>query len=68
MMTFVNMHSPGLEILATHRLLKGISSDLARDIPARTLASFDELKRVFDTPAPGKIRIGVATAAGDLSL
>ena len=27
MMTFVNMHSPGLEILATHRVLSGISPD-----------------------------------------
>ena len=24
MMTFVNMHSPGLKILATHRVLRGI--------------------------------------------
>jgi uncharacterized protein (DUF1015 family) len=27
MMTFVNMHSPGLKILATHRLVNGIAGD-----------------------------------------
>ena len=27
MMTFVNMHSPGLKILATHRLVNGIQTD-----------------------------------------
>jgi hypothetical protein len=26
MMTFVNMHSPGLKILATHRLVSGIDA------------------------------------------
>ena len=27
MMTFVNMYSPGLRILATHRLVSGVDSD-----------------------------------------
>ena len=40
MMTFVNMHSPGLKILATHRLVSGIALDgfpgsAARRIPRR---------------------------------
>src|SRR5262249_34914643 len=34
MMTFVNMHSPGLKILATHRLVSGIPAD---GFPARFL-------------------------------
>jgi uncharacterized protein (DUF1015 family) len=62
MMTFVNMHSPGLEILATHRVLRGIAPELTRTIPARALDSFDALKQLFRNPAPEKIRIGLATA------
>jgi uncharacterized protein (DUF1015 family) len=42
MMTFVNMHSPGLKILATHRLVNGIAAD---DLPdgflGRAAADFD---------------------------
>jgi uncharacterized protein (DUF1015 family) len=68
MMTFVNMHSPGLEILATHRLLSGISADLVNRIQARPLASIDELKKIFQTPAPDKIRIGIALRTGDVLL
>jgi uncharacterized protein (DUF1015 family) len=64
MMTFVNMHSPGLEILATHRVVSGISSDLAGKIQARRLDSLDQLKRIFQTPAPDKIRIGLAYGSG----
>ncbi len=47
MMTFVNMHSPGLEILATHRVLSGISPALVNKnsgppagIDRRTQANF----------------------------
>src|SRR5579863_10102618 len=68
MMTFVNMHSPGLEILATHRVLSGIPIELANQIPTRRLASLAELKQVFDTPAPDKVRIGVAMSGGQVSL
>jgi uncharacterized protein (DUF1015 family) len=68
MMTFVNMHSPGLEILATHRVLSGISLELANKIPGRPLASLDELKQVFQTPAPGRVRIGLALASGEIRL
>jgi uncharacterized protein (DUF1015 family) len=64
MMTFVNMHSPGLEILATHRVLSGIAAELAQKIPARRLDSLDALKQLFRNPAPQKIRIGLATAGG----
>jgi uncharacterized protein (DUF1015 family) len=68
MMTFVNMHSPGLEILATHRVLNGVSPERFRAIPARRLGSIDELKRVFQSPAPDKIRIGLVTNDGVVSL
>ena len=68
MMTFVNMHSPGLEILATHRVLSGISTALVDKIPVRRLSSIDELKQVFGTPAPDKIRIGLALGTGEVSL
>jgi uncharacterized protein (DUF1015 family) len=68
MMTFVNMHSPGLEILATHRVLSGISLDLVKSIHARPLASLDELKQVFRSPALDRIRIGLALASGEIRL
>jgi uncharacterized protein (DUF1015 family) len=68
MMTFVNMHAPGLEILATHRVLSGVSGELVRKIPARRLASIDELKKIFQTPAPDKIRIGIALGTGEVLL
>lgn len=61
MMTFVNMHSPGLEILATHRVLRGIA---ATKIEAARLASIDELKQIFHRAAPDRIRIGLATSDG----
>jgi uncharacterized protein (DUF1015 family) len=68
MMTFVNMHSPGLEILATHRVLSGISADGARKIAARPLASIDELKKVFRSPATDRVRIGLALGSGEIRL
>jgi len=68
MMTFVNMHSPGLEILATHRVLSGISPALISKIPVRPLASIDQLKQVFGNPAPDKVRIGIALGSGEVSL
>jgi uncharacterized protein (DUF1015 family) len=72
MMTFVNMYSRGLEILATHRVLSGISADLVKNfvknIQTRPLASIDELKQVFRTPAPDRIRIGLALGSGETRL
>ena len=68
MMTFVNTHSPGLEILATHRVLSGISADLVGNIQARPLASVDELKQVFGSPAPDRVRIGLALGSGEIRL
>jgi uncharacterized protein (DUF1015 family) len=72
MMTFVNMHSPGLRILATHRLVSGLPAlDSKRLI--EQLSAAGKLERVdgvpalkdrVAAPAPGSIRIGVAIANG----
>ena len=72
MMTFVNMHSPGLEILATHRVLGGLAQfdglAFASKIQAPRLDSIDELKKIFRIPAPDKVRIGLALASGEVYL
>src|ERR1039457_1584612 len=51
MMTFVNMHSPGLRILATHRLVSGLAvaalPDLA-DFDVTEIDSVDRLKRAWE--------------------
>jgi uncharacterized protein (DUF1015 family) len=65
MMTFVNMHSPGLEILATHRVVRGLTGVVNG---ARRLDSLDQLRDVFRTPAPGRIRIGIARRSGEIWL
>jgi|ERR1051326_984142 uncharacterized protein (DUF1015 family) len=64
MMTFVNMHSPGLKILATHRVVGNLpafnAETLLQRTGARKLGSLSALKALFRTPAPGRIRIGIA--------
>jgi uncharacterized protein (DUF1015 family) len=72
MMTFVNMHSPGLEILATHRVLKGLqgfdpAAFLAK-VHGRKLSSLEDLRQLFRTPAPSKVRIGIALRGGEICL
>jgi uncharacterized protein (DUF1015 family) len=71
MMTFVNMHSPGLRILATHRLVSGLGN-FDPDQFLNTLASAGRIERVdsggefksrFSVIRPGTIRLGVAMAA-----
>ena len=69
MMTFVNMLSPGLKILATHRVLRGINPsgfhDRVRDgWSARPLHSIDELKGALAAPGKTVVRIGIVTGAG----
>jgi uncharacterized protein (DUF1015 family) len=65
MMTFVNMHSPGLKILATHRLVSGLDGgDFAdRFVRAGFLvveaSSLDSLKRAWDAAGDRTI-IGAA--------
>ena len=72
MMTFVNMHAPGLKILATHRLVSGLAgfdgAAFVAKVGARPLASLEELRAIFSTPAPAKIRIGVALPGGAVYL
>ncbi|MBI3469782.1 MAG: DUF1015 domain-containing protein [Candidatus Solibacter usitatus] len=71
MMTFVNMHSPGLTILATHRLVSGLAGFVPRAFLARAaelfhvepLASLDELKERWTQG--GQSWIGAAMG-GDL--
>ena len=65
MMTFVNMHSPGLKILATHRLLNGLDGFDAPALAARLGAvavPVGHLKNVFATPAPDRLRLGIIAA------
>ena len=72
MMTFVNMHSSGLRILATHRLVYGIDASLVSEFGAKaaekfrvsTLNDLGALKAAWAEPHAGKIRIGVRTAGG----
>jgi uncharacterized protein (DUF1015 family) len=72
MMTFVNMHSPGLRILATHRLVSGLDNfDAAKLIEGlsklgtvRKAASDDEVKSAAAGAPADKIVIGVVTANG----
>ncbi|MEO8025119.1 MAG: DUF1015 domain-containing protein [Bryobacteraceae bacterium] len=69
MMTFVNMHAPGLRILATHRVvpkLEGFALGPLLDRAASAftvtrIADLDALKAVFQTPDPATVRIGIAT-------
>jgi uncharacterized protein (DUF1015 family) len=72
MMTFVNMYSPGLKILATHRLVSGVDTEgfLGKAwslFRVQEIESLDTLRRAWGEPHPGLIRIGVALA-GDESL
>jgi uncharacterized protein (DUF1015 family) len=69
MMTFVNMHAPGLKILATHRVLRGIDPSGFHDRAkqhwsATPLHSVDELKKALSVSSPSTVRIGIVTGAG----
>jgi uncharacterized protein (DUF1015 family) len=70
MMTFVNMHAPGLKILATHRVAGNMTSfdakDLLRQTGARELGSVAALKDLFRQPAPDRLRIGIALGGGNV--
>jgi uncharacterized protein (DUF1015 family) len=68
-MAFFNMHAPGLKILATHRVLRGIDPtgfhDRAKEHwSATALHSVDELKRALAVVDRNNVRIGVVTGAG----
>jgi len=71
-MTFVNMNSPGLEILATHRVLARLTTLEPRaflgKVNGRRLGSLEELRKLFSVPAPDKVRIGIALRSGEIYL
>ncbi len=53
MMTFVNMHSPGLKILATHRLVNGLAAD---GLPDRLLRAAAGDFRVEEIDSIGRLQ------------
>jgi uncharacterized protein (DUF1015 family) len=64
MMAFVNMHSPGLRILATHRLVsnvetKGLLEAVAQDFQVSEIGGLDELRRAW-TEAGDRSILGAA--------
>jgi uncharacterized protein (DUF1015 family) len=70
MMTFVNMHAPGLRILATHRLVNALDEFAPAALLERlraagrveTFASAESFKARFAGAPPESIRVGVAIA------
>jgi uncharacterized protein (DUF1015 family) len=72
MMTLVNMDSPGLRILATHRLLRDLPSFDPEELSARLralfrveeLASEEALRARWAAPAPGRVRLAFAAGPG----
>ncbi len=73
MMTFVNMYSSGLKILATHRVLRNLQnvdllSKVTSDWSVKNFTSLPELKQEMNSPAPQSVRIGVVTAKEALLL
>ena len=46
MMTFVNMHSPGLKILATHRLVSGLEAAALPELPDFDVTEIDSIERL----------------------
>ena len=69
MMAFFNMNSPGLKILATHRIVNGVDTanfveTASRDFEVKEIASVDELKAAW--AADGKHSIIGAAIGGSL--
>ncbi len=60
MMTFVNMHSPGLKILATHRLVKGLPK---QDFPEGFLRKAAEYFRVEEIDSVDRLQRAWAAGA-----
>jgi len=66
MMAFFNMNSPGLKILATHRVVNGVDTAhfveaASRDFEVKEIASVDELKQAW---AEGGDRSIIGAAMG----
>jgi len=76
MMTFVNMYSPGVKILATHRVLHNLADFTIESLrskatglwSAKTVESLADLKRELSVGAPQTVRIGAVTADAVLLL
>jgi uncharacterized protein (DUF1015 family) len=73
MMTFVNMDSTGLKILATHRLVDeadvdGFLRQVRASFRVREVASLDALRQAWAEPHAATVRIGVAARSGELYL
>jgi len=67
MMTFVNMHSPGLKILATHRLVSGVNAQgfpqsAERDFAIESIDSAARLQQAW-RDRPGRTIIGAAVGS-----
>jgi uncharacterized protein (DUF1015 family) len=67
MMTFVNMYSPGLRILATHRVLRNLAVDrddflakVGQTFKVTKLDSLADLQKRFVQADPESVRIAVA--------
>jgi uncharacterized protein (DUF1015 family) len=75
MMSFVNMYSDGLRILATHRVVSGLKNFDANDLVERLGAEFQiqpvsgiaDLRNLMDEVVPGKVCIGIV-ASGSSNL
>src|SRR5260221_11682923 len=69
-MTFVNMHSPGLKILATHRLISDLPNFKEADFLARSRSAFeveriDSLEKLTSRWAKSKPGVfGIAVSGG----
>jgi len=73
MMTFVNMDSPGLRILATHRLVDEVDAArllglLGTHFRVEKIANLDALRVEWERPHPGELLVGLASAAGGLHI
>jgi uncharacterized protein (DUF1015 family) len=72
MMTFVNLHSDGLRILATHRVVHGLSqfdagaflSAAGQRFHVTSVESLETLRRAWAEQRPDSIRVGVALSGG----
>jgi uncharacterized protein (DUF1015 family) len=70
MMTFVNMYSPGLRILATHRLVNGVKPEFlpdgflaaaAADFAVQEIDSLDKLKHAWTADGPTTIGAAIGS-------
>jgi len=71
MMTFVNMYSPGLRILATHRTVRGLAAFRPEEFLRRAaeagfralpVGGLEALRAAWAEPHPERVLIGVALA------